>query len=280
MAKEQLFDITVMRPWPDIDVHKLVDKRVEDIIAACGATSHEIYLTGPGNYRMNVATIKPYKGTRVGLEKPHHWETVSRRLKDYWGAITVNGIEADDWLGVRGTEEGDNYTAASRDKDIRQIGECLHYSWACGVTQPEIPPYKVDGLGFVDAQWKMVGQKKPQKQWKLVGYGTAFLYGQLLTGDSVDNIPGCRGVGPSAIPDLFRECQTEEDYFKACVYQYHRVYGDSWRKYLTENFNLLYLIRDRSSLDIERVGNELNCKVNKLWEIPYDTSGYFFGAGD
>ena len=45
---------------------------------------------------------------------------------------------------------------------------------------------------------------------------------------------------------------------------------------LTENARLLYLIRDRSWLDLEWVGNEVNCKPNKLWEIPYDTTNYFF----
>lgn len=276
LAKEQLFDITVERPWPDIDVHELVDKRMEFIIERVGATAHEVYLTGPGNYRMEIATLRPYKGTRVGLEKPYHWETVSRRLKERWGAITLNGIEADDWLGIRGTEEGDNYTACSRDKDIRQIPECVHYSWPCGENQPELGPFRVDGLGEVSASFKLYGKVKKTKSWKLEGHGQKFFWGQLLCGDSVDNIPGCKGVGPGSIVDLFGDCVTDEDFFKVCVYQYHRVYGDNWREVLTENARLLHLIRDRAWLDIERDGNELNCKPNQLWEIPYDTSNYFF----
>ncbi len=276
VEREQVFEIFLDRPWPDVDVHALVDKRMESIITAVGADAYEVYLTGPGNFRFDIATIKPYKGARVGLEKPHHWETVSRRLQDYWGAVTVNGIEADDWLGIRGTEEGDNYTASSRDKDIRQISSCRHYSWKCGEHQPEIGPFSIEGLGVVSASWKLYGKVKPVKSWKLEGHGDAFFWGQLLCGDSVDNIPGCKGVGPAKIPDLFRDCRTNEDYFRKCVYEYQRAYGDSWKEFLTENARLLYLIRDRSWLDIEYNGREINCKPNRLWEIPYASDDYFF----
>lgn len=281
MSREQLFDIFVERPWPDVDVFALVDQKVESIVKRVGADAHEIYLTGPGNYRFDVATIKPYKGARNGLIKPHHWETVSRRLKEHWGAITVNGIEADDWIGIRGTEEGDNYTACSRDKDIRQTGACLHYSWPCGDTQPEKGPFRIDGLGEVYGTFKLYGAGPKQvKSWKLAGHGQAFFWGQLLCGDSVDNIPGCKGVGPGKIEGLFRHCKTDEDFFKACVYQYQRTYGSDWRTVLVENARLLYLIRDRTWLDIERIGNELNCKPNQLWDLPYDTSDYFFDSGN
>lgn len=277
MAKEEVFDIVVERPWPDADVHALVDQRIQSIIETVGANAYEVYLTGPGNYRNAIATIKPYKGQRVGLEKPYHWETVSRRLKDYWGAITFNGIEADDWLGIRGTEEGHNYTACSRDKDIRQVPHCVHYSWPCGENQPAVGPFVVEGHGIVEASFKLYGKgEKKTKSWKITGHGDAFLFAQLLVGDSVDNIPGCPGVGPAKIPGLFGDCTTQEDFFKACVYQYHRVYGDSWKDALEENMRLLYLCRNRSDLDITFDGNEAHCKINNLWSIPYDTSSYFF----
>lgn len=279
MAREAIFDTFVERPWADEDVNELVDGRITSIIQATGADAYEVYLTGPGNYRMDIATLKPYKGARVGLEKPYHWETVSRRLKEHWGAITFNGIEADDWLGIRGTEEGRNYTASSRDKDIRQTPECVHYSWPCGENQPAVGPFVVDGLGELTAEFRLYGKgDKKSKSWKIVGHGTRFLYGQLLVGDSVDNIGGVPKVGPVKAVELLRDCTTEEELFRQCVYQYHRVYGDNWASALTENMRLLFLIRDRSWLDLEFVGNEVNCKPNRLWEIPYDTSSYFFGG--
>lgn len=279
MSKEPLFDIVVERPWPDVDVYELVDKRITEIIKSVGADQYEVYLTGPGNFRNDVATLKPYKGNRTGLEKPFHWETVSRRLKDFWGAITVNGIEADDFLALRGTEEGSNYAICSRDKDLRQVPECVHYSWPCGEHQPAVGPFVVEGLGQVGYDVRLYGVKQ-QKQYKLKGHGLAFFYGQLLVGDSVDNIGGCPGVGPKKAVDLFGDFQSEEDLFRTCVFQYHRVYGEDWRAALEENARLLHLTRTRSELDLEPAGNEINCKVNKLWEIPYDPESYFYRSSN
>lgn len=279
MAKERIFEIDVMRPWPDCDVYELVDKRITEIIETTGALAYEVYLTGPGNFRNELATIKPYKGTRTGNEKPYHWETVSRRLKEHWGAITVNGIEADDFLALRGTEEGRGLTICSRDKDLRQVPDCVHYSWKCGEHQPAIGPFVVDGVGEVGYEVKIYGAKQ-QKSYKLKGHGDAFFYGQLLVGDSVDNIQGCPGVGPKKAVDLLGDLRDPEALFRACVYEYHRVYGEGWREALEENARLLYLVRSRADLDIGTAGNELNCKMNKLWEIPYDTADYFFGRSE
>lgn len=279
MAKEHLFDIIVQRPWPDCDVYELVDKRITEIIKAVGANSYEVYLTGPGNFRNEVATIKPYKGNRTGLEKPYHWETVSRRLKEHWGAITVNGIEADDYLALRATEEGDGYAICSRDKDLRQVPGCVHYSWPCGENQPAVGPFTISGIGEVGYDVREYGEKK-QKSYRLKGHGDAFFYGQLLVGDSVDNIPGCPKVGPKKAVDLLGHLQSPEELFRACVYEYHRVYGEAWKDALVENARLLYLTRERTALNIVSEGNELNCQVNKLWEIPYDTAEYFYRGSE
>lgn len=279
MSKERIFEIDVMRPWPDCDVYELVDKRITEIIKTVGANEYEVYLTGPGNFRIDLATIKPYKGTRTGNEKPYHWETVSRRLKDHWGAITLNGIEADDFLAIRGTEVGRDYTICSRDKDLRQVPDCVHYSWPCGDSQPAVGPFVVDGVGQVTYEVREYGAKK-QKSYRLKGHGDAFFYGQLLVGDSVDNIQGCPGVGPKKAVDLLGDLQDPESLFKACVYEYHRVYGENWREALVENANLLYLARSRANFDLRAEGNEINCKVNQLWEIPYDTTGYFFRGSE
>jgi len=275
MEKEAIFDIEVMRPWPDADVYELVDQRITQIIEAVGANSYEVYLTGPGNYREGLATIRPYKGNRTGLEKPYHWETVSRRLKEHWGAITVAGIEADDWLALRGTEMGSDFAICSRDKDLRQVPEVVHYSWPCGEKQPAVGPFTVEGIGAVWADFKLYGAKQ-QKAWKIHGNGTAFFYGQLLVGDSVDNIPGCPKVGPKKAMDLLSGLQTEEELLKACVYEYHKVYGEDWQTYLVENARLLHLLRSRDDVDLKIEGNLYTVTPTKLWEIPYDTSNYFY----
>ncbi len=271
MEKELVFDIEVIRPWPDADVRALVDDRIQHIMERTGATKVEIYLTGPGNFRNEIATIAPYKGNRQGLEKPYHWQTVSDYLIES-GAKVCCGIEADDALAMRGAALGPTqYTVASRDKDLRMT-PCRHYSWACGETQPEIGPFVVQGIGEVEChtRTRVNNKGKTVHEHKMKGNGLKFFYGQLLTGDGVDNIKGCKGVGPKNAVDLILTAMTEKDLFNRVATQYGLKYGDDWKTVLEENARLLWLVQDRDWLEFESKGNELHCKVKTYWECPYE----------
>lgn len=246
----------------------LVDEKVASIIERSGGSEVEIYLTGPFNFRIGLASLAPYKGTRAG-NKPYHWETVGRRLKERWNAIEVLGIEADDMLAIRATEVGPEYIIASRDKDLRQV-PCKHFSWKCGENQPERPTYDVDYLGFVD--YEVYVSPKGDKSYKLKGYGLRFFYGQLLVGDTVDNIKGCPRVGPKLATELLQHLTTEAELLEQCKYQYQQKFKD-WEAALVENARLLYLIRDRSWIRGEPLGqNKFMYHVEKFWEIPNDVS--------
>ena len=48
------------------------------------------YLTGSNNYRMDIAKINPYKGTRK-KEKPDHLKATRDQLKIRWLAEVVEG---------------------------------------------------------------------------------------------------------------------------------------------------------------------------------------------
>lgn len=278
IEKEEMFGLTFEKPWTTEEVYKLVDDKVQSIIEACKADEYEVYLTGPHNFRFEIATVAPYKGQRTG-DKPHHWSTVGDRLRNHWGAKEVQGIEADDILAIRATamelESTGSYVIASRDKDLRQV-PCHHYSWACGKNQPEKEMYPVDYLGVVEALLYI--SPKGDKSYKLSGYGLRFFYGQLLTGDTVDNIKGCPRIGPQkAVGDL-QFLTTEEELFNACSLRYQQVYGDDWKKYLEENARLLFLIRDPSWVTVEELGNNyFKYTVNKFWESPCDINNYDAG---
>ncbi len=281
MEKEQIFDFVVEKPWPDVDVRALVDDRIQHIVSRTGASSSEIFLTGSGNFRIELATIKPYKGQRAGLEKPYHWKTVSDYLIEL-GAKTCHGIEADDALAMLGAHFGpERYTIASRDKDLR-MANCRHYSWACGESQPEIGPFKVEGLGALECLTReYVAQNgKKKRVHKLKGCGLKFFYGQLLVGDAVDNIAGCPKVGPVRAFELLANMTTEQEMFQVAAAEYHRVYGDGWKAALEENARLLWLIQDRSWVDVKADGNDLHFTIKKLWETPYDYSHYELGTTD
>ncbi len=273
IEKTEVFGIEVERPWPDVDVHELVDQRIQSIIEATGESEYAVYLTGDGNFRFAIATLKPYKGNRAAVQKPYHWRTVSDRLVSQWGARVVEGIEADDMLALeasKATRAGVRVVIASRDKDLRQV-PCLHYSWACGEHQPEIPVYEVQGLGQIE----VVTKHYPSgPNHTLKGHGLRFFYGQLLVGDSVDNIGGCPRVGPKAAYDLLSKLSSEEELYTACAAQYHLRYGDKWKEALEENARLLWLIQDESWVESEEVDGVIRFKIKKMWESPYDYRRY------
>lgn len=275
IAKDEIFGMIIEKPWSVSEVNDLVDSKVQQIIDKSGADSYEMFLTGSGNFRIAIATIAPYKGQRKG-DKPYHWDTVSKRLKERWNAVEYCGIEADDIMAIRATEIENEAPGtviiASRDKDLRQV-PCLHYSWACGENQPERPTYPVDYLGWID--W----EKQNSGGYKLTGVGLRFFYGQLLVGDTVDNIKGCPKVGPLKAVTALKFLTTEKELFDSCVTFYIKVYGEDWKRHLVENARLLYLIRDRSWIQEEPMeGNLVKCYLNKLWETPNDYCGYDTGT--
>jgi 5'-3' exonuclease len=72
-----------------------------------------------------------------------------------------------------------------------------------------------------------------------------FFYSQLLTGDSVDNIPGLKGYGPAKAYEVLKDCKTEKDLFEAVQWEYEACVGKDWQEYLLEQGQLLWMIRER-----------------------------------
>lgn len=135
----------------------------------------ELYLTGKGNFRENIATIRGYKANRIGKARPVHYRGIRRYMRERWGAQVVRGYEADDALAMVAHDHGYDGSACiivSGDKDLRTVPG-RHYN-----------PRK--------------------KAWSVVTEQEALLnfYRQVLTGDAVDNIGGCYKAGPKAADAL------------------------------------------------------------------------------
>ena len=84
----------------------------------------ELYLTGKGNFRENIATIKGYKANRIGKAKPVHYKGIRRYMRERWAAQTAKGFEADDALAMRAHEhgyDGEAVILVSGDKDLRTV---------------------------------------------------------------------------------------------------------------------------------------------------------------
>jgi hypothetical protein len=186
------------------------------------------------NFRIDVAKAKPYKGTRK-KEKPFHRDNIRAYMLNNYECVIANGMEADDMLAIYQTNAAPNTTIiCTRDKDLRMV-EGMHYGWPCG-KQPQYGPKRVDKLG----ELTYVNNK-------LKGEGSKFFYSQLITGDSVDNIPGLPGGGPKLAFKLLESATSEGDMFTAVAQGYRDKFGDDWRGQMLEQAYLLWMVTELDS---------------------------------
>jgi hypothetical protein len=189
------------------------------------------------NFRDAVAVTKPYKGTRKN-DKPFHYNNLTALLHNSYDCVVSSGIEADDQMGRDQFSSPEGTTIiCSRDKDLRQVPG-WHYSWECG-RQASVGPHFTDKFGSLFYTGPLEG-KKP----KLLGYGDLFFYYQMLAGDTVDNIPGCPGIGEVNAYRLLSEA-TSCDEAEAIVRKaYAERKGADYEIYYREQEQLLRIDYD------------------------------------
>lgn len=207
------------------------------ILERTRADDYQIYITGKGNYREDIATILPYKGNRDSSHKPYHYDSITRYLIENWEAEEVHGIEADDALAIAQYQDFRkcheavvsykfNTCIASIDKDLDMVPG-LHYNW------------RKDVLYFID-------------EWT----ADTWFYCQLIIGDkSVDNIQGIPGKGPVAAKKILWDCDTNKERYEAVLKAYTEYVKKEGRpeeeaeKELLENARLLWMLREPLNKD-------------------------------
>ena len=194
----------------------LVDNQIKAITeTAFGeATQYWLFLSGKDNFRKEVATIKEYKGNRKDAKKPKYYEELREYMTEVWGASIVDGIEADDAIGQLQFSHNDKSTViCSIDKDLNMI-----------------PGYH---FNFVKGEFYDV---------KLAEANLTFLR-QMLTGDSTDNIPGIRGIGPKTVDKLIPKGCEETKAIETINSCYKKQYGEGWEAAAEEVAKLLWIRR-------------------------------------
>ena len=156
----------------------LLDYILEETLEFPTPDQYEIYLTGSGNFRHQIAKSYEYKGNRKSAEKPIHLYHIRQYMVDKFDAIVSEGEEADDLIAIEATRFGPDTVVASIDKDMLQI-PCHHFN-------------------FGKNEWKTVDE------WS----GLQFFYNQILTGDRADNIVGLYRVGPVKATKMLSEAKT------------------------------------------------------------------------
>jgi hypothetical protein len=171
------------------------------------------YLTGKGNFRNEIAVTAPYKGTRIA-EKPYHFQLLREYMERAWGFEVVDGIEADDALGIESyRNEPDETIIVSIDKDLNMI-RGHHYNFV-----------------------------KEEKYYVTEEDAIRNFYLQILTGDKVDNIIGLQGIGPVKSKKLLQDCTTELEMYETVLKAYD---GNEVR--VLENARLLWILREEKQV--------------------------------
>lgn len=189
-------------------VDELMDYILTETLMFPDPNEYEVFLTGSGNFRYDIAKSFPYKGNRKTTEKPIHLPVAREHLINKYKATVSEGEEADDLIAIAATKYGPETIVASVDKDMLQL-PCKHFN-------------------FTKGEWHDVTEFE----------GTKFFYKQILTGDRADNIMGLYKVGPVKAEKIVKDCNTEEELWDAVLNAY-----DGNIERVVENARLLWLRR-------------------------------------
>lgn len=242
----------------DICLHTL-DKKIREIIKETEATTYQLYLTGEGNFREDIAITAVYKGGRT-KDKPTHYKSSRNFMVKCWGAVVVDGIEADDAITIFATQNKD-CVIASIDKDLKQVGG-WHYRWSVGERKASME--YIPQLGYL----------RLNEERKLEFGGDKGLYAQMIIGDRVDNIIGLKGKGDVFAYEALKDCENEKE-LKGKVFElYKEEFGEDYLFRFSENFQLLYMLRAEgktaldaltTEIEVEPLSEDERERINREW---------------
>lgn len=201
---------------------------INNITTALNSTDIMIALSQGECFRHKLATIKKYKGNRDDMPRPAHYDKIREYLTNIWGARTFTSVEADDVLALC---QNDKSCIVSIDKDLLQVPG-KHYNW-------------------------VMEEESQRKMLVTPEIGMRKLYMQVLTGDSTDNIPGIRGVGPVKARAALSELPSDAQKL--------------WDKCVAEWYD--YLITERA-MDDGFMFNQTPDGEEFIEYVPWDSSEY------
>jgi hypothetical protein len=224
-----------------------VDAKIKKIVERSEADSWVGYLTDSDrNFRIDVASILPYKGNREGSSKPPKWQMIrDYLLSEYSNQVTlVSGIEADDQLAIDQYKSYDLAVRALADTGCTPnefkicVDDCYDHTIICSIDKDlmMVPGWHYD--------WN-----KDKRVFVTKVAGLRWFYKQLLTGDTVDNIKGLHGVGPKSTLLKYLDDCDEEWMMAAHVYgEYFKRFGHYASLFMRENASLLWMLRSEGDV--------------------------------
>ena len=240
-------------PLPDWEwVENILWERMNRIFLETYSNDYIVFLTAGRCFRYDIATVKPYKGTRVSA-KPWHFANITAVIAAHFNCQYARpGLEADDEMAIAQTAADGDTIICSRDKDLRQVNG-WYYSWELG-KQSRIGPV------WISDENSSVMLSNDRRT--LGGKGRKFFYGQLLVGDTADNIPGLEKCGPVKAASILTKGQSMEEAWKAVCNAYQERYAAAWKERLEEQGQLLMLL------------SRMDGDVIPLWTPDLETQRY------
>lgn len=191
---------------------------IDAILGETQANDYFVYLSGPTNFRDNLATIKPYKGNRDKTHKPVHGPAIREYLARAHPTVVSDNEEADDVIGYTHyamyEKDLESSIIATMDKDLNMIPG-HHYNFA-----------KQEHFFVWDSE------------------ADVCFYKQLLTGDTTDNIQGVPGIGPKKAEKLLAPVLGDV----SGMYQVALEAYKGNEKELLENARLLWIRRHKGEV--------------------------------
>lgn len=183
-----------------------------------------IYVSGPENFRDDVAVTKPYKGNREEAHKPVHGPAILKWLYKNYDVDVSDNEEADDTIAKAHYKQWlidpESTVLVTVDKDLNMIPG-YHYNFV------------KDESTCIDAY-----------------DADLFFWHQMITGDSTDNIQGLKGRGKKYADNLFEFCSGDIEEIEAMVLDeykemYEFEYNDrTWKDVANEMAQLLWMRRE------------------------------------
>lgn len=156
------------------DAHKTVLRSFEKLTEKFDTDKVRIAFSEGVSFRKNL--FPDYKTNRAETRKPMCYFQVRERIMGEFPSLMVDGLEADDLLGIWATRDDGDYVIISQDKDLKTI--------------PNTRIYSGSGDEVITTT-----QESADYFW---------LY-QTLIGDTADGYPGCPGIGPKKAEALLEK---------------------------------------------------------------------------
>ncbi len=219
------------------NVNEIVRKALEEI--QVNEFDARFFLSGPRNFRYDVAKTRPYKGNRDKKHTPTYEEDIRKYIRGKWETVVAENVEADDLMGQEQTRIGPTDSViVSIDKDLDMI----------------------PGLKY-NFMHEILYEVSEEQAWRNFCI-------QLLTGDSTDNIPGLPRVGKAKAEKMLDGLEKDE-WLEECARQYASKSGrEDWFDFLTEQAQLIWILRDDNMFEVPPEFKELG--GGEATEIPTD----------